>query len=933
MLLLLQYTPATLACGLEVLVLLMEAGPQPSSFVLTHIAKVGSTQPPHSLSLSLASSAADACLFVSVVCLACCCFSVVVQVQRFLLPCLALPEDAEVQKRLRRFLALLTRHYSPLSPPPLMLECNLYGGLKDAIEKRLLLLLTSGPGQGDKAGAAAGTAAQLQHLLEAAHQQGGPAAAALAAQQQQAALLSQHGPGGSNSRHVAAAAWPLVQVLEVMAVALDGASAAAALIEQFGSVLVKLLQRLARDHIHVCNALSKPGPQLPSGVVGDLSSGALAGHRVLPTPTAALLDDALGYSPPTAPHGAPLQHPSHPLHQQYVWMQQHVDPSHPDDCVLALMGCLRLLGRCISANPATKLLEQRKQLVQALAALLDKSDSVPLLLTAQALLAEWLLPNNQQQQRGGASSGPGSAGQAAGAALLNGKEKMVLLGKMAGPLERLGSEVAAQPLHSFFLRFLLQLLHAATAPPPPPPAPAPPTSADPSAPPTPAATGDQAPPPAPSSSSPAPAAAPPSGLSWVNVSVLSKYLLLGLMAAEPPLRQEVLVQRFGPAGGKTSTATSAGSGSGSNGRTSPPKSPAERLVQLLRQDWDALNSRSYWVVALVDVLLAGLRSDAPLRLEATSGQQQPAGEAMGEGALQLCPPYMRTAAWALGDDEPSETLRKARLSEGRQSAAYSYDQLMAKRLATARTKMGPSLLLPLRLMLHADPLLARDLLQPLLSGAWGCLTEQQQAQQVAPLVKLLSGGTTPYRQALTLPTYLQPGAAGLHVSVNALQTLFTALLRLKPFPALPPDVLGALAPPYKAWFSVLPAMEHMLGQGSSSGAERAGWLSVLSRLYQALDEDDLRAALRRRYCRLGESRHALSLEMYGDVLGAQERFLALISHDGLIAAPSAPPLPTIPGASAVPALTPTLSGAGGRIPQFELELWEEVSSERASCGQ
>lgn len=87
------------------------------------------------------------------------------------------------------------------------------------------------------------------------------------------------------------------------------------------------------------------------------------------------------------------------------------------------------------------------------------------------------------------------------------------------------------------------------------------------------------------------------------------------------------------------------------------------------------------------------------------------------------------------------------------------------------------------------------------------------------------------------------------------------------------------------------------------------WLNVLSRLYESLNEQDLRLSLRRRYCSLAESRSALSLDLYGHVSSAQQQYYSLMTKDGLAAPP--PPIPLPPG-------TP-------RIPQFELELWEEVS--------
>lgn len=245
--------------------------------------------------------------------------------QRFLLPCVALGEDAQLQRRLRSFLSLLCKHFPPTpTVAPELAACNFYGSLKDVLEKRLLTAAS------DK------TPSQLQQLLEAAQQGQHPTPA---------------------PRTASALGYPVVQLLEAMAVAVPEAPP---LLEPYGAALLKLAGRLMRDHAQACNILARPPSQhYPSGVLGDLSAPQ-PGLKVVATPSAALVDEAL-HGPP--PH--PLTpHPSHPQHQQLVLLQQHTDPHSPDDSVLCLIACLKLLGQhCITQQP-NRLLEHRKPLYQ-----------------------------------------------------------------------------------------------------------------------------------------------------------------------------------------------------------------------------------------------------------------------------------------------------------------------------------------------------------------------------------------------------------------------------------------------------------------------------------------------------------------------------------------------------------------------------------------
>jgi hypothetical protein len=317
----------------------------------------------------------------------------------------------------------------------------------------------------------------------------------------------------------------------------------------------------------------------------------------------------------------------------------------------------------------------------------------------------------------------------------------------------------------------------------------------------------------------------PSSLAWVAAAV-ARPAMTGLLAADPSLRHDFLSALFGP-------------------------SNQPRLVSMLKHDWDALASR-YVVVPLVDVLLGGLQQQhCPLTLVAPGPTPNPTPV-----STLWAPPRMRPASSTLGGtSEASQALAGTRRSEARQRVAQAHHEVMARLHNMRQAGLGTALLGPLRHLLHAHPLLAKDLLGPLLQSAWSGLSEAQQGQQGAALVALLCKGTP--RQALALPTYLQPSAAGLQHSINSIQALLQvhklttpclphethkthafliiidnsyicprqdsdldlvlclvcvpqSLLSLRPFPVLPADVLGALAANYNAWAAVLPTVEHQV---------------------------------------------------------------------------------------------------------------------------
>jgi transformation/transcription domain-associated protein len=194
-------------------------------------------------------------------------------------------------------------------------------------------------------------------------------------------------------------------------------------LDHHACALLKLAQRLCRDHIqaavaaqqHVTNARQQYEQRFPPGQ-DDVRK-----HRVMATPSIAVLNSVMGKADPEfAPNATPPQTLSESV----------------DDSVQTLILCIELLGDHIASFA-----EYRKAFLQVLTLSLDKSDSMPLLVSITKLVGKWV------------TSAEGSAPE--GGMVLTTKEKQVFLQKMSH-FDRL-EEVEAQPLINHHLQSMLQL--------------------------------------------------------------------------------------------------------------------------------------------------------------------------------------------------------------------------------------------------------------------------------------------------------------------------------------------------------------------------------------------------------------------------------------------------------------------------------------------
>lgn len=907
-----EITPQILICVLDILLAVLEHGPQPAPFVSQNVGRVA----------------------------------------HFLVPCFnACSGESEIRKRLTRVLALITKWWPPHDPSPEFLEpgsggvpgVSFYVRMKTIMEKKIYQAIETDSAGGNKTG---GLGPQQQQQQQQQHQQ----------QQKDTGRCS---------------AFPIVQILgtivkqasasAVTKISSDGGIAEKgsgtmapsavpninqAVLEPYCSMLLKLATHLTRHH--TANALMNARP-------------GIAQLQFMATPTMAILDEALSIATSTATTVSTASSSGNASPSSGA--SSVMKP--PDEAIQTLIRCIQLTGRCIGANPM-KLADQRKALLAVMGACLDKSDSIPLLLAIYHLVAEWTLGYSlrtivEQEDNDNRAADKEKAEDEIYEveidvnlrAVLQQKEKAALLAKMSLALER-SPEVVSQPLHAVHHRFVLLFLQQQQQQTQPNVAPAPLrtevvdsaglTGASPSvasAAPAPAdmdvettaATKTQG---AASTISPSPVtgqngeagateisstslpAAPgalpgatvhfssatssvpvaPAKLSagpvppWVTQAT-ARSVTAGLITVDYRLREQYTRMFYDPQIGMQEGGVST--------------HPGERLTHLLcKAEWDVVGGR-YWIVVLVDLLLRALSPN--------SASLQPVNP-----SLILARPCLAAAEG--GTRTSSDVVRFYLETQGE--------------LKTSKEGLGPSIIAALRLLLHADLTVVRGLWIPLLRNAWKALkpvssppsatSTDAPSMPVSPstdsgtpdesfnalqndlvpgMVSVLTRGS--HRQALVLPSYhLSP----VQHQINTVQGLLHGFLSLTPMPNLPPDLLGALAVNYNAWTTVLPLIEHQVTSVTGS-AEKQPWIQVLSTIYYMMGEHDLRAAMRKRFCALPESKYALSLEMYGKVLEAQQAFYELIQRDALGGR----------GGGAGGGVGGTTSFRG--LAQFELELWEE----------
>jgi len=309
---------------------------------------------------------------------------------------------------------------------------------------------------------------------------------------------------------------------------------------------------------------------------------------------------------------------------------------------------------------------------------MDRSDSVPLLLTVCHVVGEWILSPRSTIVH---------------------KEKTALLSKMAS-LDRI-PEVAAQPLINYFLRLCLQM-HASGV------------STDPSS----SSNTSTTTPAVPGAPSQPPGAKP----AWMSNPAMHKPYTVGLMSADPSLRAEFFSQLY-------STTT---------------RNPGQRVMQIIKQEWEPLNQRFY-VVVMAEAMIAALHNSTSMDPNQKMIEVITTRPSTNEDILHHHP--------------------------SRHNTITAHD-LFLKKVVDARTNPASSLLEPLRLLMHLDIALSNVLWQVLLQSSWMTLSEGQQngmhQHLSSSLTKVL------HRQSLYIPHSL--AALNQGAPQNTIQALLQVMV-------------------------------------------------------------------------------------------------------------------------------------------------------------
>ena len=656
-------------------------------------------------------------------------------------------------------------------------------------------------------------------------------------------------------------------------------------IENFAFSIVRLAQKLTRDHIQAATISTRSMAALMSQMDG---SGL---QKVLATPTLAIFEEATAND------------------------EKEVIP--PGSAIRSLIIAVRLLSQ---TSAFVKFGDLRKPSFQIISVLLDKSDSVPLLMTIVAIIGRWLLDDRTP---------------------LTQKERTSLVWKISS-FDRL-PEVPAQPLIAMSLRLLTQCYDN-------------------------------------SCSKAAAAAAAASAdviiesegttdndeddeddeddgekgqhangkeiaktkrgeghvkkpattrASLWPKSYLGKPQTQGLLSADPAIR-EIFFSLFAAQNVQSAKdtaekqmefAASIGSKTLLEGGVEG-RAPLDVLTQILFTDWESCGSR-YWLVACVDLLLASTHHSGGVE-KASCGLSRLAG-----GAEQSAPVSATTASTKKGTKKGDRSKKKGGkktsvgvgekeghdapsfwLQNPGEPTTFSASKSTGKASKSASSKGGQKLdgksvehfyatfrelldaertcelagrgrcIGAIRQLSHANVDLAQSLWVYLLQTAWSSLpSDECRKALIPPLESLLS---RPYhRQFLYFsrkPVCSDDKSSypGPSQRLNVVTGLLRGILTLDPMPSLDVNLIGSLGSNYNAWYDVIPFMENRI-MAAKSENDKFKWSLAMKTLLDQLGETDMSFALKRNMCSWSATRKALSLEMYGQLTAAVKCYDDLIN--------------------------------------------------------
>jgi transformation/transcription domain-associated protein len=285
---------------------------------------------------------------------------------------------------------------------------------------------------------------------------------------------------------------------------------------------------------------------------------------------------------------------------------------------------------------------------------------------------------------------------------------------------------------------------------------------------------------------------------------------------------------------------------------SQPREPEDILWQFLHGDLEGLGGRD-WVVVLVDILLENTYcSGENSRSKDTDGDRRPRQQLPS-------PPLM-----SMSDSESDSMI---------EHQSFTGTFLMEEEDLNSNGAMR--LLSALRLLIHADPLLCKRLLEILLSATWLRISDNSvKLRLVSAMESFLS---KPFHSQS-----FKKESSNIFVHQNAVKSFLSGVIHLDPTPSIDVDLLITLARNYNCWYEVLSILENQFSVLAESNLSETGItardkiLLAMRHCYRELGENNVQNSLALRMAELPGSHHALSLEVYGKLDKALEAYTGLI---------------------------------------------------------
>lgn len=288
----------------------------------------------------------------------------------------------------------------------------------------------------------------------------------------------------------------------------------------------------------------------------------------------------------------------------------------------------------------------------------------------------------------------------------------------------------------------------------------------------------------------------------------------------------------------------------------PIRTPTDVLWQFLYSDLEGLGGR-YWIVALVELLLGNLRSH----------NQNTAEETQNISLMKRGIPLPRLC----------ESGKKLRVSESVESDHHLFINEILKS-ASVIARGGNELIACLQQLVHCDLHTSESVFMSLFSSCWSAIPSDEIRVQLADAMESLLA--RPFHSQFFKRTKLDTS----YRSVNSIRSFLTAVHSISPMPIIDVDVLVFLAETYNCWYEVLSILEDQLlvlsdadGSLSSEGvAFHDKILLGMRECYRKLGDSNADMSLALKSCKVPETQHAASLDIYGQIDRALESYTNLV---------------------------------------------------------